>query len=77
MITFTAGNIIGSQIFRPSDAPRYLDGMAGCAISLLLTMVFVLLWPLYYRMENKRRDKALVASVLYVEEQEYQRMLAG
>ncbi|RSH86472.1 uncharacterized protein EHS24_004728 [Apiotrichum porosum] len=77
LMTFCIGNIIGSQIFRPSDAPRYLKGLTGCAIAMAVCMVVVGAWWSYYEYTNRKRDRDFVTSGLTKEEQDYQRKLAG
>jgi len=77
LMTYCAGNIIGSQIFPPSDAPKYLHGLTACAIVMMVNIVLMLVWWGYYAWENKRRDKAVAVLGISVEEQDYQRKLAG
>lgn len=77
LMTFCAGNIIGSQIFRPSDAPKYLKGLIGCAVSELILCAFAAGWWVYYEWTNRRRERAFIASGMTKEEQAFQRKLAG
>jgi hypothetical protein len=77
LMTYCVGNIVGAQIFLPSDAPMYTRGLSACAASLLLNCVLMVAWAWYYRRENARRDAALAASGLTKEEADHQRKLAG
>lgn len=65
LIGYCAGNIIGPQVFRPKDAPRYVPAeitIIVCWGVCLLLLVFIWWW---YNKENKR--KALIrASPDYV-----------
>jgi hypothetical protein len=77
LMTFCIGNVIGSQIFLPSDAPRYLNGLTGCAIAMMLNVVLMICWAFYYRWANKKRDAAFGTAGMTAEEQDFQRKLAG
>lgn len=77
LVTYCAGNIAGSQMFRPNDAPRYLKGLVGCAAVMLVNVLLMLCWLGYYIWENRRRERAFLASGLTMEEREYQSKLAG
>lgn len=77
LVTYCAGNIIGSQIFVTSDAPKYLKGLTGCAIAMMINVVLMLGWVAYYVWENRRRDRAFAASGMSTDEQAYQSKLAG
>lgn len=53
------GNIVGSQIFQSTDAPRYIPGTIGCAICFALEFLLILIWKLVYVFRNKRRKRHL------------------
>lgn len=69
-IGYCAGNMVGSQIFKTNDAPRYVKGTVACCVALGLEAVLLLLWRMWYMYENKRRDRVAAESGLSKEEQE-------
>lgn len=77
LVTYCVGNIIGSQMFVASDAPKYLKGLTGTACVMMVNVVLMVVWVVYYIFENRRRDRAFEASGVTVEEMEYQCRLAG
>jgi len=51
------GSVVGSHIFLKTDGPRYIKGFAiSCALEFLAAACGIIL-TIYYRMENKRRDR--------------------
>ena len=58
LATFSVGNIIGTEIFQPKDAPAYIPGKT--AIMILLTVQlgvsFTLRW-INIRLNKQRRKK--------------------
>lgn len=52
-------NMIGPQVFRASDAPRYIRGLIVVAAMLALVFILCISWLLYLVAENKRRRKVL------------------
>jgi hypothetical protein len=77
LITYCIGNIIGSQVMRPSDAPLYRKGMTICGVMMILNIANTLVWWWHYKRENKRRDAEFLASGLTEEERDHQNFLAG
>lgn len=69
-VGYCVGNIAGSQIFKTKDAPQYIPGTIGCAVCLGAEFVLIAAWRLYYRWQNKRRDRMAAESVVSKEEQE-------
>lgn len=57
-ISYCVGNIVGPQLFFPSEAPRYQSGFLAAAICLAAAIVDCLLLRFYLVWENKRRDRA-------------------
>ncbi|KAF8558898.1 hypothetical protein OG21DRAFT_996384 [Imleria badia] len=57
MATFSVGNIIGTEIFQPKDAPAYIPGKTAIMVILIVQLVvsFVLRW-INIRL-NKQRQK--------------------
>lgn len=51
--------MIGPQVFRAKDAPRYTHGLIVTASMLALVFVLCLGWLLYLITENKRRTRVL------------------
>lgn len=54
---YTAGNILGPQVFRAEDAPKYHNGYIGLLASLIVGSVTISAYGFVCRWENKRRDK--------------------
>ena len=60
--------MIGPQVFRASDAPRYIHGLIVVASMLALVFVLCVSWLLYLVAENRRRRKVLAAMGVSEEE---------
>jgi ACS family allantoate permease-like MFS transporter len=60
----------GAQVFKTTDAPRYLTGTVVCAACFAAEVVVIVFWGLWYVYENKRRDCIAAASGMSREEQE-------
>ncbi|KAI0446935.1 MFS general substrate transporter [Xylaria telfairii] len=58
-VGYCVGNIVGSQIFNYKDAPRYIPGTTGCAVSFGLEFLIIIMWRLTLVTRNRRRDKWL------------------
>ncbi|KAN0066316.1 hypothetical protein ACQY0O_000410 [Thecaphora frezii] len=56
---YCVGNMIGSQVFRAQDAPRYTMGLVVTASMLALVFVLCLAWLGYLVWANARRRKVL------------------
>lgn len=57
LMGYSAGNVIGPQTFRSTDAPNYMKakaGSVGCYCAAIALMVILTVYNLW---ENKRRDK--------------------
>ncbi|KAE8454107.1 hypothetical protein EG329_005030 [Mollisiaceae sp. DMI_Dod_QoI] len=67
---YCVGNMCGSQIFKTKDAPQYVPGTIGCAISLGADFVLICVWRGYYMWQNRRRDRIVAESRMSKEEQE-------
>jgi ACS family allantoate permease-like MFS transporter len=70
LIAYCVGNMAGSQVFKTTDAPRYLTGTIVCAACFGAEVVVIILWGLWYVYENKRRGREAAANGLSKEEQE-------
>jgi len=77
LLAYSIGNIVGSQIMRPSDAPKYLKGISGCAVCFAVACVDLALWWWYYVRTNKRRDREFEESGMSDEVREHEMRLAG
>lgn len=75
LIAYSAGNILGSQIFR--DPPRYVRGLIGVSIAMILYMILFVVWWIYYIRENRRRDRVVAGLGLTPEQEEDERRKAG
>lgn len=60
--------MIGPQVFRASDAPRYIRGLIATAAMFALTFILCIVWLLYLIAENKRRRKVLTSMGVSEEE---------
>lgn len=58
-VGYCVGNMTGSQIFKSTDAPRYVPGTIGCAVCFGLEFLLIVLWRLVYVFRNKRRERQL------------------
>lgn len=58
-VGYCVGNMCGSQIFRSSDAPRYVPGTAGCAVCFALQFFLIASWRLVYMSRNQRTRRRL------------------
>lgn len=61
--------MVGSQVFRTSDAPRYVRGTVACTICFGLEVLCIIAWRLWYMRENRRRERLAAESGLSKEEQ--------
>ena len=58
-IGWATGNIVGPQVFRDNEAPRYFTAFGthlGCYAALSVLLIFMRLW---YMKENRRKDKMI------------------
>ena len=69
-VGYCVGNMVGAQIFKAEDAPRYVPGTVGACVCLGLEGLLICAWRGYYVWQNWKRDKAAAASGLSKEEQE-------
>jgi ACS family allantoate permease-like MFS transporter len=54
---YSAGNIIGPQTFRSTDAPQYSNAKAGAVGCYCATILLMSILTAYNIWENKRREK--------------------
>lgn len=76
-VGYCLGNIVGSQLYIPKDAPIYRPGLIASAVCFGLTFFVILLLRLYYIVVNKSRDRKAAQSGLTAEEQVAQGKLNG
>ncbi|KAM0754452.1 MFS general substrate transporter [Meredithblackwellia eburnea MCA 4105] len=76
-IGYTSGNAAGPQVFKTSDAPRYVPGLVMCVACLILNSVIAIVWRQYYIWMNNKRDRDLVANNISLEEKERLGEIAG
>lgn len=70
LIAYCVGNMVGAQVFRTQDAPRYVVGTIVCSVCFALQALVILLWRLYYMYENRRRDRIMAEQGISKEDQE-------
>ncbi|GMM30668.1 hypothetical protein DAMA08_034130 [Martiniozyma asiatica (nom. inval.)] len=58
LIGYSAGNVIGPQTFRSTDAPDYNKAKAGCVGCYCATIVLMVILTILNIRENKKRDKS-------------------
>ncbi|CAG7965821.1 unnamed protein product [Penicillium olsonii] len=56
-IAYCVGNIVGPQFFLSSEEPSYPTGIKASMSGLVLSLFFLICLYVYYRWENRRRDK--------------------
>ncbi|CCH44348.1 putative membrane protein [Wickerhamomyces ciferrii] len=57
MIAFAVGCLIGPQLFRESDYPRYIPAKITLLVTMVVSIFLVLVVALISRFENKKKDK--------------------
>ncbi|CAK9786196.1 hypothetical protein CC85DRAFT_271311 [Cutaneotrichosporon oleaginosum] len=77
LVAYCVGNIIGSQVMRPKDAPLYLTGLTAIAIVMAVNVVNFAAWWYYYWSTNRKRERAFIASGITMERREHENRLAG
>ncbi|KAF7329664.1 MFS domain-containing protein [Mycena kentingensis (nom. inval.)] len=55
---FSVGNIIGPQLFRPQDAPKFLRAKIVLLVTEIVTAMIAAALRIYYGWQNKARDEA-------------------
>ncbi|BEI80879.1 hypothetical protein CcaverHIS002_0200390 [Cutaneotrichosporon cavernicola] len=55
LVSYCIGNLVGAQIMRPNDAPRYTKGLTAAAVILIGNIVLTANWWWYYVRENRKR----------------------
>lgn len=58
-VSYCIGNIIGPQVFRASDAPKYTQGYAGLMACIVVAMAAISAYGFLCHLENKRRDQKI------------------
>lgn len=56
-VGYCVGNMTGSQIFKSTDAPRYVPGTVGCATCFGLLFLMTVTWRLVYVSRNRKRQR--------------------
>jgi hypothetical protein len=77
LVSFCVGNIIGSQVMRPSDAPLYLTGLTAIAICMAVNLLNFSAWWWYYTWANRKREAAFLASGVSEDQKELENRVAG
>jgi hypothetical protein len=77
LIWYCVGNVVGTQIFVPSDAPKYLKGLISCGAVMCLNAVNLACWWWYYTRTNARREAEFQASGMTEEVRAHESRLAG
>ncbi|KAL1962098.1 hypothetical protein VTN77DRAFT_565 [Rasamsonia byssochlamydoides] len=57
LMSFCLGNILGPLTFRTKDQPEYMPAKIAIVATTSVAIVFSLALLLYYRFENRRRDR--------------------
>lgn len=56
-VVWSCGNVAGANFFKTNEAPRYFTGITALLAFTCATMLMFLVFALYCRWENKRRDR--------------------
>ncbi|KAF7324125.1 MFS domain-containing protein [Mycena kentingensis (nom. inval.)] len=56
---FSVGNIISPQLFLTKDAPQFLPAKIILLVTQVATALFAVTLSVYYRWQNKRRDRTM------------------
>ncbi|KAL4746558.1 hypothetical protein BDW72DRAFT_207260 [Aspergillus terricola var. indicus] len=56
-LAYCTGNIIGPQLFLDKEAPKFPTGLRGVLVGFALAIFFLVLLYIYYKCENRRRDR--------------------
>lgn len=67
-VGYCVGNMCGSQIFKSSDAPRYVPGTIGCAVCFGLQFFLIGSWRLVYMSRNRKTRRRLADEGIEEEE---------
>jgi ACS family allantoate permease-like MFS transporter len=67
-VGYCVGNMVGSQIFRTKDAPRYTSGTIGCAVCFGLEILLICSWRIVLIRRNRRKDAKIQNDGLSVQE---------
>lgn len=67
-VGYCLGNMTGSQIFKASDAPRYIPGIIGCAVCFGLQFLVIAIWRVTLVLRNRRRAKMMLEQGVTEEE---------
>ncbi|KAF3897686.1 Thiamine pathway transporter [Trichophyton interdigitale] len=59
LMAFCLGNILGPLTFKDKDAPEYVPAKLTIVVTMSITIVSIFVLRLYYKYENKRRDRKL------------------
>ncbi|KAL4791882.1 MFS general substrate transporter [Aspergillus venezuelensis] len=68
LIAYCVGNMVGAQVFRTSDAPRYIPGTITCCVCFGVEVAIIVAWRGWYMFENARRDKIVAGMGMAGEE---------
>ena len=60
MVFFSVGNIVGTEIFQPRDAPAYIPGKTAI-LTLLTVQIFVSLWLRWINLRLNKAKRARLA----------------
>jgi hypothetical protein len=71
-VSYCVGNIVGTQVFRANDAPKYIKGTTVVAAAIGAECVVCIAWRFYYVWQNKKRD-AMVRELNFSPEEIEQR----
>ncbi|BEJ08170.1 hypothetical protein CcaverHIS641_0502550 [Cutaneotrichosporon cavernicola] len=77
LMWYCVGNIVGTQIFVPSDAPKYLKGLISCGAVMCLNAINLACWWMYYTRTNARREAQFLALGITEETRAHESRLAG
>lgn len=59
MIAFAVGSLIGPQLFRAQDYPRYIPAKITLLVTMVVSIFLVILVAMISRYENQKREKSI------------------
>lgn len=58
MIAFAVGCLIGPQLFRDQDYPRYIPAKITLLVTMVVSILLVIVVALISRFENQKKERA-------------------
>ncbi|KAK4546512.1 hypothetical protein LTR36_001729 [Oleoguttula mirabilis] len=69
-VGYCVGNAVGAQMFRASDAPKYIHGLTACAVLYAVEFCGMASWRYYYIWQNRKRARMVAEQGISLEDSE-------